>query len=112
MNKVDNGSMLTLRTLGIGEEEPYRYEVIGLPTGRGAMLARLSGVWKILKIERGKSYAWTGSFVSADDALTSLAGDALALQLESVPIAGLSLRGGQRDEPVLTRLAGVSHEPL
>lgn len=85
MNKVDNGSMLTLRTLGIGEGEPYRYEVIGLPPGRGAMLARLSGVWKILKIERGKSYAWTGSFVSADDALTSLAGDVLALQLSQCP---------------------------
>jgi hypothetical protein len=74
-NKVDNGSMLTLRTLEIGEGEPYRYEVIGLPAGRGAMLARLSGVWKILKIERGKSCAWTGNFISADDALTSLAGD-------------------------------------
>ena len=78
MNKVDNGSMLTLRPLGISGNgpvigsEPYRYEVIGLPTGRGAMLARLSGVWKILKIEPGKNYAWTGSFVSADDALTSL----------------------------------------
>jgi hypothetical protein len=76
MNEVDNSSMLTLRTLEIGEREPYRFEVIGLPTGRGAMLARLSGVWKILKIERGKSYAWTGSFVSADAALTSLASEA------------------------------------
>ena len=81
MNKVDNGSMLTLRPLGISGSgpfigsEPYRYEVIGLPTGRGAMLAKLSGVWKILKIEPGKSYAWTGSFVSADDALTSLESD-------------------------------------
>jgi hypothetical protein len=67
--------LLTLRTLEISGGEPYQYEVIGLPTGRGAMLARLSGVWKILKIERGKTYAWTGSFVSADDALTSLEGD-------------------------------------
>jgi hypothetical protein len=67
--------MLTLRTLLTSGGEPYQYEVIGLPTGRGAMLARLSGVWKILKIERGKTYAWTGSFVSADDALTSLEGD-------------------------------------
>ena len=67
--------MLTLRTLLTSGGEPYQYEVIGLPTGRGAMLARLSGVWKILKIERGKSHAWTGSFVSADDALTSLEGD-------------------------------------
>jgi hypothetical protein len=81
MNKVDNGSMLTLRALGISGSgpvigsEPYRYEVIGLPTGRGAMLARLSGVWKILKIEAGKSYTWTGSFVSTDDALASLEGD-------------------------------------
>ena len=79
MHNVDNGAMLTLRPLsGSGPvigSEPYRYEVIGLPTGRGAMLARLSGVWKILKIERGKTYAWTGSFVSADDALTSLEGD-------------------------------------
>jgi hypothetical protein len=55
--------------------EPYRYEVIGLPTGRAAMLARLSGVWKILRIEPGKNYAWTGSFVSPDDALASLKGD-------------------------------------
>jgi hypothetical protein len=75
MNERDNGSMLTLRTLETSGGEPYRYEVIGLPTGRAAMLARLSGIWKILKIERGKNYAWTGSFVSADDALTSLAGD-------------------------------------
>ena len=81
MNKVDNGSMLTLRPLGISGSgtiigsEPYQYEVIGLPTGRGAMLARLSGVWKILKIEAGKNYGWTGSFVSADDALISLEGD-------------------------------------
>jgi hypothetical protein len=67
--------MLTLRTLLTSGGQPYQYEVIGLPTGRGAMLARLSGVWKILKIERGKTYAWTGSFVSADDALTSLEGD-------------------------------------
>lgn len=73
--------MLTLRTLGTSESgpniglEPYRYEVIGLPAGRGAILARLSGVWKILKIEPGKYCAWTGSFVSADDALTSLEGD-------------------------------------
>ena len=73
--------MLTLRPLatsGSGPvigSEPYRYEVIGLPTGRGAMLARLSGVWKILKIEPGKNSSWTGSFVSADDALTSLEGD-------------------------------------
>ena len=70
--------MLTLRPLGITRRglvnvsEAYRYEVVGLPTGRGAMLARLSGVWKILKIEPGKNYAWTGSFGSADDALTSL----------------------------------------
>ena len=68
--------MLTLRTLEISGGEPYQYDVIGLPTGRGAMLARLSGVWKILKIERGKTYAWTGSFVSAGDALTSLGDDA------------------------------------
>ncbi len=73
--------VLTLRTLGISGSgsvigsEPYRYEVVGLPPGRGAMLARLSGVWKILKIERGRCYAWTGSFVSAEDALTSLEGD-------------------------------------
>ena len=67
--------MLTLRALAISGGEPYQYQVIGLPTGRGAMLARLSGVWKILKIEPGKSYAWTGSFVSAADALTSLEGD-------------------------------------
>ena len=73
--------MLTLRTLGISGggdgigSEPYRYEVVGLPAGRGAMIAKLSGVWKILKIEPGKCFAWTGSFVSADDALTSLEGD-------------------------------------
>jgi hypothetical protein len=73
--------MLTLRTLEISGSgsvigsEPYRYEVIGLPTGRGAMLARLSGVWKILKIESGKNYAWTGSFVSVEEALTSLEND-------------------------------------
>jgi hypothetical protein len=67
--------MLTLRTLETSGGEPYQYDVIGLPTGRGAMLARLSGVWKVLKIERGKSYAWTGSFVSADAALTSLGDD-------------------------------------
>jgi len=73
--------MLTLRALGtsgsqiIGQvirSEPYRYEVIGLPNGSGAMLARLSGVWKVLKIERGKGYAWNGSFASAEDALASL----------------------------------------
>jgi len=76
--------MLTLRALGtsgsqvIGQvirSEPYRYEVLGLPTGSGAMLARLSGVWKILRIERGKGYAWNGSFASAEDALASLDGD-------------------------------------
>ena len=73
--------MLTLRTLGNGGNgsivgsKPYRYDVVGLPAGRGAMLARLSGIWKILKIEPGKYHAWTGSFVSADDALTSLEGD-------------------------------------
>ena len=67
--------MLTLRTLETSGGKPYQYDVIGLPTGRGAMLARLSGVWKVLKIERGKSYAWTGSFVSAHDALTSLGDD-------------------------------------
>ena len=70
--------MLTLRTLGtsgsdpVSGSEPYRYEVIGLPTGSGAMLARLSGVWKVLRIERGGCYAWTGSFVSAQDALASI----------------------------------------
>ena len=67
--------MLTLRTLLTSGGEPYQYEVIGLPTGRGAMLARLSGVWKILKIEPGKYFAWTGSFVSAHDALTALEGE-------------------------------------
>ena len=73
--------MLTLRPLGISGSdpvigsEPYRYEVVGLPAGRGAMLARLSGVWKILKIEPGKYFDWTGSFVTADDALTALEGD-------------------------------------
>jgi hypothetical protein len=75
--------MLTLRALGtsgsqgIGQvtrSEPYRYEVIGLPTGSGAMLARLSGVWKVLRVERGKYYAWDGSFVSAEDALASIDG--------------------------------------
>ena len=81
--RADNGSMLTLRALGtsgsgqvIGQvlgSDPYQYEVIGLPTGSGAMLARLAGVWKILRTERGKSYAcWTGSFVSAEDALASI----------------------------------------
>ena len=88
--------MLTLRALGtsgsqvIGQvirSEPYRYEVIGLPTGSGAMLARLSGVWKILRIERGKSHAWNGSFVTAEDALASIehrpAGVNLARQLET-----------------------------
>ena len=44
--------MLTLRTLETSGGKPYQYDVIGLPTGRGAMLARLSGVWKVLKIER------------------------------------------------------------
>ncbi len=77
--------MLTLRALGtsgsqvIGQvigSDLNRYEVIGLPTGSGAMLARLSGVWKILRIERGKSHAWTGSFVSAKDALASIEGQA------------------------------------
>ena len=83
--------MLTLRTLGISGSgsvigsEPYRYEVVGLPAGRGAMLARLSGVWKILKIEPGKYYAWTGSFVSADDALTSLEGDVDNFKLRQCP---------------------------
>ena len=78
---IPHGTMLTLRPLGISGSgsvigsEHYRYEVIGLPTGRGAMLARLSGVWKILRIEPGKNYAWTGSFVSADEALTSLEGE-------------------------------------
>jgi hypothetical protein len=76
--------MLTLRALGtsgsqvIGQvirSEPYRYEVLGLPTGSGAMLARLSGVWKVLRIERGKGYAWNGSFASAEDALASLDGE-------------------------------------
>ena len=73
--------MLKLRTLGTSESgpvigsEPYRYDVIGLPTGSGAMLARLSGVWKILIIEPGKYYAWTGSFVSAEDALASIDGE-------------------------------------
>ena len=81
MTTAENGSMLTLRPLGSTEcgfvvgSEPYRYEVIGLPAGRGAMVARLSGVWKILRIEPGKYYAWTGNFVSADDALTSLESD-------------------------------------
>ena len=75
--------MLTLRairTSGSGAviaSEPYRYEVVGLPTGSGAMLARLSGVWKILRIERGKYSAWTGSFVSAEDALASIDGSVL-----------------------------------
>jgi hypothetical protein len=70
--------MLTLRAIRTSESgpvigsEPYRYEVIGLPTGSGAMLARLSGVWKILRIERDKGYTWTGSFVSAGDALASI----------------------------------------
>lgn len=41
------------------------------------MLARLSGVWKILRIERGKNYAWNGSFVSAEDALASIDGHEL-----------------------------------
>ena len=76
--------MLTLRALGtsgsgqvIGQvlgSDPYQYEVIGLPNGSGAMLARLSGVWKVLKIERGKGHAWNGSFASAEDALGSLDG--------------------------------------
>jgi hypothetical protein len=39
------------------------------------MLARLSGVWKILKIEPGKCSAWTGSFVSAEEALASIDGE-------------------------------------
>ena len=87
--------MLTLRalgtsgSLGIGRvirSEPFRYEVIGLPTGSGAMLARLSGVWKILRIERGKYHAWNGSFVSAEDALASIDGHkAQAVGLEVLP---------------------------
>jgi hypothetical protein len=36
------------------------------------MLARLAGVWKVLRTERGKSAAWTGSFVTAEDALASI----------------------------------------
>src|SRR6476659_4725399 len=81
--------MLTLRTLGISGSGSvigsYSYQVVGLPAGRGAMLARLSGVWKILKIEPGKNYAWTGSFVSADDALTSLEGDVDTSRLRQGP---------------------------
>jgi hypothetical protein len=71
--------MLTLRALGtrgrglVVGSEPYRYEVIGLPTGSGAIVARLSGVWKILRIQRGRQ--WTGSFVSAEDALASIDGE-------------------------------------
>ena len=74
-------SMLTLRPLRISGSgpvigsEPYRYEVMGLPAGRGAMLARLSGVWKILRIEPGRFHAWTGSFGSAEDALASIVGE-------------------------------------
>ena len=89
MHNVDNGAMLTLRPLSgsgpvVGSEH-YRYEVIGLPNGRGAMLARLSGVWKILRIEPGKNYAWTGTFVSPDDALTSLMGDVGISNWDSAP---------------------------
>ncbi len=68
--------MLTLRALETSKSGPvigseaYRYEVIGLPIGSGAMLARLSGVWKILRTEPGSQ--WTGSFVSAEDALASI----------------------------------------
>jgi hypothetical protein len=72
--------MLTLRAVGtcvggpvIGTD-PYRYEVIGLPTGSGALLARLAGVWKILRIERGRCRAWAGSYVSAEDVLASIDG--------------------------------------
>ena len=75
--------MLRLRALGtsgsqgIGQvirSEPYRYEVLGLPPGSGAMLARLAGVWKVLRIERDKYYGWDGSFRSAEDALASIYG--------------------------------------
>ncbi len=75
--------MLRLRALGTSESqgigqvirsEPYRYEVLGLPPGSGAMLARLSGVWKVLRIERDKYYGWDGSFRSAEDALASIDG--------------------------------------
>jgi hypothetical protein len=82
--------MLTVRSLGISGSgsvigsEPYRYEVVGLPAGRGAMLARLSGVWKILKIEPGKYCAWTGSFVSAEMHSPHLRAMS-RLQTESVP---------------------------
>jgi hypothetical protein len=75
--------MLTLRALGtsgsqvIGQvirSEPYRYEVIGLPNVSGAMLARGSGVGKVLRNVRGTGHAWTGSFASEEDALGSLDG--------------------------------------
>jgi hypothetical protein len=71
--------MLTLRTIGTTGDgpslgtEPYQYEVLGLPVGRDAMIAKGDGVWKILQIRDGKSQGdWAGSFATAEAALDSL----------------------------------------
>ena len=73
--------MLTLRITQTSDDgpdaRPIQYEVLGLPVGRRALISRLSGVWKVLRIRDGLSESsWSGAYESPDDALRSLEPDA------------------------------------
>ena len=69
--------MLSLRTIltsGDGRDaRPIQYEVLGLPSGQGALIALLSGAWKVLRIKDGRSIgSWSGDFDSPAAAMRSL----------------------------------------
>lgn len=56
-----------------GRGEPIRYEVIGLPPGESATIARfqeLSGfTWKLMTMKHGVSSGWIGEYLSPVEAL-------------------------------------------
>jgi hypothetical protein len=52
-----------------------QYDVIGLPPKRNALIGKRDGRWQILRVQENVPDAWTGSYDSAEAALTALAAE-------------------------------------
>ncbi len=62
------GTGLDMRTW----TDVYHYEVVYLPAGEQAWIARMNGDWQILRCTNGVQGDWTGKYASHEHALDAL----------------------------------------
>src|SRR4051794_37889480 len=53
-------------------DNPVQFRVVGLPTGRDALIGTMRNRWQILRTGNGTSSGWLGDFESKEAALAAL----------------------------------------